>query len=194
MTTLAQSLARPRPSAASTVTDVALVVAGALVMVGLSQVSVHLPFTPVPVTGQTLGVLLVGTSLGALRGGAAMGLFLLFGIAGLPVYANGASGADSLLLGSATGGYLWGFLVAGAVCGWLAERGWDRNLGSALGAMLVGELIIFTCGVTWLAASLGVPAERAMELGLYPFVLGDVIKTLLAAGALPAAWRLVRRP
>lgn len=193
MSTLAQSIARPRLKVSPRVLDVVLVVAGSLVMVGLSHLSMRLPFTPVPVTGQTLGVLLVGTSLGVTRGGAALALFLLYGIVGLPVYADGASGVQTLLLGSATGGYLWGFLVAAIVCGYLAERGWDRSIGSAIGAMVVGEVIVFTFGVTWLAAAAGVSGQKAMELGLYPFVLGDLIKTLLAAGILPAAWKLTGR-
>jgi biotin transport system substrate-specific component len=173
--------------------DLVLVVAGSLAMAGLSHAVIRLPFTPVPVTGQTLGVLLVGSSLGAARGGAAMTLYLLYGVAGLPVYAEGASGVQSLLIGSATGGYLWGFLVAAIVVGYLAQRGWDRTIGSSIGAMLVGEVIVFTFGVSWLAASLGIPAEKAMTLGLYPFVLGDLVKLLVAAGILPGAWRLIGR-
>jgi biotin transport system substrate-specific component len=193
VTTLAQSIARPRLKASPRVMDIALVVAGSLVMVGLSHMSVRLPFTPVPVTGQTLGVLLVGTSLGVTRGAAAIALFLLYGVVGLPVYAGGASGLDTLLISSATGGYLWGFLAASLVCGYLAQRGWDRTIGSAIGAMVVGEIVIFTFGVAWLAQALGVSAEKAMELGLYPFVLGDLVKTMLAALILPAAWSLTKR-
>lgn len=193
MSTIAQSLTRPRSRSAPVVRDVVLVLVGSLIMAGLSQVSVKLPFTPVPVTGQTLGVLLIGGGLGAWRAGAAVTLFLLYGVAGLPVFAGGASGASTLTLASATGGYLWGFLVAGLVVGWLAQRGWDRALGSSIGAMVLGEIIVFAFGVTWLAASLGVPAQKAMQLGLYPFLLGDLVKMLLAAGIFPLAWKIARR-
>jgi biotin transport system substrate-specific component len=159
----------------------------------LAQVSVRLPFTPVPVTGQTLGVLVVGGTLGSVRGAAAMLLYLAQGALGLPFFAEGLSGVELLTLSSATGGYLWGFVVAGFVVGRLTEKGWDRSIGSSLGAMLIGEVIIFSFGVTWLSQAVGVPAEKALEIGLYPFLVGDLLKLAIAAGVLPIAWRLVRR-
>ncbi len=193
MTTLAQSIARPRSRPVPALLDAGLVVAGSLVMVGLSHLAVRLPFTPVPVTGQTLGVLLVGASLGTVRGAAAIALFLVYGIAGLPAFAGGASGVHVLLASSATGGYLWGFLLAAALIGRLAERGWDRTPGRSLLMMAAGEVVIFACGVAWLAAALSVSAGEALRLGFYPFVIGDAIKLVLAAGLLPAAWRVVGR-
>jgi biotin transport system substrate-specific component len=205
MTALAQSVPRPKGIAF----DVGLVVLGSLVVAGLAQVTFPLRF--VPLTGQTLGVLLVGAALGSARGGLALALYLAEGAAGLPVFAEGTGGIDYLVLRDplhVTGGYLWGFLLASAVVGFLAERGWDRRPGSALGAMFLGNAAIYLIGLPWLATSLGIPVVDAaatpcdlitaggcdaVELGLYPFVLGDTIKLLLAAGALPMAWRLVGR-
>ncbi|HEV8683654.1 MAG TPA: biotin transporter BioY [Actinomycetota bacterium] len=205
MSALAQSVPRPRTIAF----DVALVFLGSLVVAGLAQISVHFRF--VPITGQTLGVLLVAATLGAPRGAAAIALYLVEGAAGLPVFAEGSRGLEYLFLRDplhVTGGYLWGFLLAAAVVGALAERGWDRRTGSALGAMFLGNLAIYLVGLPWLAASLGIPVVDpgaspcdlatasgcdALELGLYPFVLGDTIKLLLAAAGLPTAWRLVGR-
>jgi biotin transport system substrate-specific component len=193
LTALAQALrsqedARPQP-----IVDVLLVVGGSLLMALLAQVSVRLPFTPVPVTGQTLGVLVVGGTLGSVRGAAAMLLYLAEGAIGLPFFAEGLSGMELLSLSSATGGYLWGFVVAGFVVGWLTEKGWDRNIGSSLGAMLIGEVIIFSFGVIWLSQAFGIAAPKALEIGLYPFIVGDLLKLAIAAGILPIAWRLVRR-
>jgi biotin transport system substrate-specific component len=188
---LAESLGSRAPARSTAAFKVALVVAGSLLIAGLAQITVKLPFTPVPFSGQTLGVLLVGGTLGATLGVGSVLLYIGEGAIGLPFFAEGESGLDHLGFASATGGYLWAFLVAAFVVGWLARQGWDRGLGSSIGAMLVGEVIIFTIGVTWLAAALDVPATKALELGLYPFIVGDAIKLFLAAGALPVAWRLV---
>lgn len=190
MTALAHSLGRRSTARSALLMDVALVVLGSAVMAGLAQISFRLPFTPVPISGQTLGVMLVGASLGAWRGGAAVLLYLGEGAAGLPVFAEGHSGV-LFLTGAPTTGFLWGFVVAAAVVGLLAQLGWDRSVGSAIGAMLVGEVVVFAFGISWLAHFLGVPGEQALELGLYPFVLGELVKLLIAAGVLPVAWRLL---
>jgi biotin transport system substrate-specific component len=205
MTALAQSIPRPRGIAF----DVGLVILGSLVVAGLAQVTVHLRF--VPITGQTFAVLLVGGALGSTRGGLALLLYLAEGAAGLPVFAEGTGGIDYLFLRDplhVTGGYLWGFVLSSVVVGFLAERGWDRKPGSALGAMFLGNVAIYAIGLPWLASSLGIPVMDvsatpcdlttaggcdAMELGLYPFVVGDAIKLVLAAGTLPVAWRLAGR-
>jgi biotin transport system substrate-specific component len=192
MSVLVEAAVRRR-SRSSLLADVALVVVGSLVVAGLAQLSVRLPFTPVPVTGQTLAVLVVGAALGPVRGGISLLLYLAEGAAGLPVFAEGG-GVARLLLPSVTGGYLWGFVVAAFVVGALAERRWDRRLSSAIGAMLLGEIVIFFCGVVWLSVALGVPGSKALELGLYPFVLGELVKLLVAAGILPAAWKLSTPP
>ena len=164
----------------------ALIVAGSLLVAALAQVRLPLPFTPVPITGQTFGVLLVGAVLGSRRGGLSLLLYLLVGGLGAPVFAGGVSGWPV----GPTGGYLLGFVLAAVVTGWLAERGWDRRLSRALLAMLAGHVAIYAVGVAWLALYVG--ADRAIPLGLLPFLPGDAIKLLLAALALPAAWRIAR--
>lgn len=191
MSVLAESLGARTSARYSVATRVALVVLGSLVVAGLAQLSVKLPFTPVPITGQTLGVLLVGGSLGATMGGAALLLYLVEGAIGLPFFAGGSSGLSLLKASSIFGGYLWGFVVAALVVGWLSQRKWDRGIGSAIGAMLVGEVIIYAIAIPWFVHAGGIPATKALELGLYPFVVGDTIKLLIAAAALPAAWRFV---
>lgn len=191
MSVLAESLGTRTSPRSSAVIKTVAVVAGSLLIAGLAQVSIKLPFTPVPVTGQTLGILLVGGSLGAYLGLASVLLYLVEGAAGLPFFAQGKSGIDLLGFASATGGYLWGFAVAALVVGWLARRKWDRGIGSSIGAMLLGEVIIYLIAIPWLAAAVDVPATKALELGLYPFVVGDTIKLLIAAGALPVAWTLL---
>jgi len=172
-------------------TDLVVVALGAGLIAASAQVSIPLPFTPVPVTGQTFAVLLVGASLGLVRGGASGALYVLLGVAGAPVYADGAHGLA--VVTGATGGYLVGFVVAAAVTGFLAERRWDRRFSSAGGAMLTGSLVIYLVGLPWLAVVLGTGLEKTLELGLYPFVPGDMLKLYLAAALLPAAWRLVGR-
>ncbi len=172
--------------------------AGSALIAGLAQVSISLPFTPVPITGQTLGVLLVGAAYGPALGSATLALYLLWGVAGLAVFAPNADGSHDtgiavLELASVTGGYLWAFVVSSALVGWLSRRGWDRDLRSSIGAMLLGSIVIYAIGVPWLMASLDVPLETGLEYGLYPFVIGDTIKMLLAAGLLPAAWKLLER-
>lgn len=177
----------------------ALVVAGALLVALAAQVRIDLPDNPVPITGQTFGVLLVGGALGFRRGGLALGLYLLMG-AVLPVYAGGASGLDRILgvhegrlvLG-ATGGYLLGFVVAAAVVGRLAELGWDRRLLGAVAAMIVGNGVIYLFGVPWLMAATGMTLDVAIAKGVLPFLLGDAIKLALAGAAFPAAWWVVGR-
>jgi biotin transport system substrate-specific component len=186
-------LPRPRSRGGSLAFDVALVVGGSLFIAALAQVTIRLPFTPVPISGQTLGVLLVGTAYGWARAGLTLALYLAEIAVGLPFAAEGKSGAEVLSLATPSGGYLWGFLAAGVLCGWLANRGWDRSLRSSLGVMLLGNIVIYAFGIPWLTASLDIGIQEAFELGLYPFVIGDLLKLLIAAGLLPAAWRLVGR-
>jgi biotin transport system substrate-specific component len=169
----------------------ALAFAGSWLVAGLAQIEVHLPFTPVPVTGQTLGVLLVGASLGSTLGAASLALYLGQGAFGLPFFSGGEGGLSVLATSSATGGYLWGFVIAAYAVGRLAERGWDRSPGSALGAMLVGEVLVYLVGVPWLALAIDVSLGEAIRLGLTPFVVADAWKALVVALVLPAAWRLV---
>jgi len=192
MTALAPAIARPKTAMSRAAFDVISIIAGSLIVAGLAQISINLHFTPVPITGQTLGVLLVGGALGAWRGGAALLLYLAEGAAGAPFFAQHHHGVSVLAASSASGGYLWGFAVAALVVGYLANRGWDRSLGSSIGAMLIGEVIIYSFGVPWLAAALHVGSNKAYEYGLYPFIIGDAIKLGLAAAILPTAWRFVK--
>jgi biotin transport system substrate-specific component len=179
--------------------DIAIVLAGATFIALTANFSIPVPGSPVPVTGQTFSVLLVSGALGSRRGIAAVGLYLLMGLF-LPVYAEHRSGIgvfgtvqpDGLHLG-ATGGYLVGFLVASALVGRLAEVGWDRRLPTAFGAMVVGNLLIYAIGVPWLALAAHFSPEDALAKGLYPFLVGDALKLLLAGAMLPAGWWLVRR-
>jgi biotin transport system substrate-specific component len=178
--------------ARSAVRNAILVVAGAA-FVGLSaQVVVPLPFTPVPVTGQTFAVLLTAAALGMWRGVASMALYAVAGLAGVPWFA-GASGAFKGGALVASFGYVVGFIAAAALVGWLAERGATRTAARTAGLMIVGNLVIYAFGVTWLAATLDVTLSKALQLGLTPFVLGDVLKIALAAGLFPMAWRAVEK-
>jgi biotin transport system substrate-specific component len=171
-------------------TDVLLVCAGAGLIAASAQISIKLPFTPVPITGQTFSVLLVGASLGAYRGGASALLYVLLGLV-FPVYAGGNEGWDVIV--GASGGYLLSYPFVAALTGYLAEKRWDRKFSSAVGAMLTGNVVIYLFGLPWLAVVLNTNLEKTLELGLYPFVPGDTFKLYLAAAALPAAWRLARR-
>ncbi len=173
----------------SVLVDVLLIFAGAALVAASAQVAIPLPFTPVPITGQTFSVVLVGASLGALRGTASLALYVAVGLIGAPIYADGASGWATV--SGASGGYLLGFVLAAAVTGWLAERRWDRRFSSAVTAMLTGNVVIYLVGLPWLAAVLDTNLERTLELGLYPFVPGNILKLYLAGALLPAAWRLV---
>ena len=168
------------------VRDLLLVVAGAGLVGLLAQISIKLSFTPVPLTGQTMGVLLVGTALGWRRGAAALTLYAAAGLIGLPWFAGGQSGYVG-----ANFGYILGFIAAAAACGYLAERRADRRLISAVAAMVVGEVVMYVIGVGWLAADLHIGVGRALALGFVPFWIGDAIKCALAAGLLPSAWRLL---
>ena len=175
------------------VRDVALVVAGAMFIYLTARISIPVPGSPVPITGQTFGVLLVGGALGFRRGLIAVALYILLGVVGLPFFAEG-KGGTSVILG-ATGGYLVGFVVAGALVGRLAELGWDRRFGGALGMMLVGSALIYAIGLPWLMVVTGFSLDEAIAKGLTPFLLGDALKLVLAAALFPAAWWVVgRRP
>jgi len=168
--------------------DAALIAGGAGLMAASAQFAFKLPFTPVPITGQTFSVLLVGAALGTVRGGASALLYVLAGLM-LPVYASGGEGWD--VITSASGGYLVSYPVVSALTGRLAEQQWDRRFSSAVGAMLTGNVVIYLFGLPWLAVVLNTNLEKTLELGLYPFVPGDTFKLYLAAAALPGAWKLV---
>ncbi len=176
----------PRSSA---LTDALLVVAGAGFVAIAAQIEIHLGFTPVPITAQTFAVLLVGTALGSVLGVASLALYVAVGMLGAPVYAGGEGGWE--WIEGATGGYLVGFVVAAGVAGVLAERQWDRRISTAVTAMLTGNVLIYLFGLPWLAHVVGYGWEGTFENGLYPFVVGDLVKLYLAGALLPAAWRLL---
>jgi biotin transport system substrate-specific component len=178
----------PRPGA---LTDVLLVLGGAGFVALAAQVSFDLPFTPVPITGQTFAVVLVGAALGPVLALASLGLYLFVGALGAPVYADGNHGWN--VLTGPTGGYIVGFVLAAVLTGWLAERRWDRRFSSAVAAMLSGNVVIYLVGLPWLSVKLDTGLEKTFELGLYPFVVGDLLKLYLAGALLPGAWRLVER-
>jgi biotin transport system substrate-specific component len=195
VTALAHSIGRRKTRAEALAWDLALIVGGAAFIWLMTQVKISLlPFSPVPITGQTLAVLTVGGALGTLRGGTTILLYLGLAVAGLPhASATGETGIRLFYASSPTGGYLLGWLLAAVIVGFLCERGWDRSLGSSIGAMLLGSIAIYLIGVPWLANAAGYSAPVALEKGLYPFIIGDMIKLLIAAGLLPTAWKLVKK-
>lgn len=175
------------------VRHIALILAGTLLIAAAAQIHFYLPGDPVPYTGQTFAVLVAGGALGFRRGIASTALYLLLGVVGLPVFAEGKHGVDIIL--GATGGYIVGFILAAAIVGRLAELGWDRNIIGSVGAMLLGDVAIFAVGVPWLAVSAGQPIGWAITYGLTPFLGAEIVKFALAAGAFPIAWWIVgRRP
>lgn len=190
MTTIAEAAIPPswrHSTAARVLTETSLVLLGSVLVAFAAQVRLDLPFTPVPITGQTFAVLLVGAVLGSRRGALAMLAYLGEGAAGLPVFAGGGCCIPWLL--GPTAGYLWSYPAAAWLAGWLAEHGWDRKPAPAALAMGAGNLVIYAGGLAWLALFTG--ADRVLLAGVVPFLPGDLLKIILAAAVLPGAWRLV---
>ena len=178
----------PRTSA---ITKGLLVTGGALFLSALAQVSIPVPGSPVPVTGQTLGVLLLATAYGASMGVATFALYLLIGFAGAPVFAGHGHGIERLA--GPTGGYLVGMFLASWVLGALAGRKWDQKLFSAITTMLIGDVIIFSLGLIWLQQYTGKDWAWTFNAGLTPFIFGEVLKIAIAGTSLPTLWKLVGR-
>lgn len=173
--------------------DIGLVLAGALLIFLTAKISFALPGNPVPITMQNLGVLVVGGALGLRRGGLAAFIYLAVGLVGIPFFAEGKGGYTVIL--GATGGYLVGFVLAAALVGRLAELGWDRHIGGAIGATFLGTAVIYAVGVPWLAVATGMGPADAIAYGLLPFLVIDTVKLLVAAVVFPSAWWVVgRRP
>ena len=166
-----------------------LVIGFALLTAACAQIRIPLGFTPVPITGQTFAVLLTGAVLGSRAGAASQFLYIALGAIGLPFYAGGSGGWETAT--GATAGYLVGFVVAAYVVGYLAEHRQDRRFSTSTGAFLTGNLIIYLLGVAWLMYTLSLDLATGVEKGMAPFIIGDTIKILLAAGVMPAAWKLV---
>jgi biotin transport system substrate-specific component len=182
---LADLIAVPRTAARAAAHNFALVLGGAAFIGLLAQIAVPLPFTPVPLTGQTFGVVLAAAALGKGRGVGATTVYGVAGVAGVPWFAGGTSGWAAVSFG-----YVLGFVAAAALVGWLAQRSWDRGLVKACLAMLAGSLSILLFGTAWLGMALHVSPHKAFELGFLPFVPGDLIKVLLAVAVLPSTWWL----
>lgn len=193
MTTLSLAIGRPtladRIFARGIIMDVVLVAAGAALTAIAAQVVV--PLWPVPITGQTLAVLLVGSSLGALRGTLSMLLHAVLGIAGLPVFSEASSGM-SIILGP-TGGYIIGFVFAAAFTGWIAQRSWDRKILRSILGFLGGTVVTFAIGLPWLSFTLGLNLEQTLNAGLYPFIIGGIVKMVIAASVMTLGWRFFER-
>jgi biotin transport system substrate-specific component len=200
MSTLSIAYGRPtladRVFSRSIVTDIILIAAGTALTSILAQLSI--PLWPVPITGQTFAVLFVGATLGVARAALSMVLYLAIGLLGLPVFAPQANGSHitglAALLGP-TGGYLLGFIIASAFVGWLAQREWDRKWLRTLLAFVGGTVLIYAVGLPWLFVALNnlhVPNALNATLtgGLYPFLIGDALKAIVAAVILPLVWRL----
>ncbi|MBV6396116.1 MAG: hypothetical protein HFACDABA_01704 [Anaerolineales bacterium] len=188
MTTLAPTLTtRLFPNISARLRDILLVLAGSLLMALCAQIVI--PLQPVPITGQTFGVLLIGAALGSKRGAAAMIVYIAEGALGLPFFAGGTSGFA--ILSGTTAGYLVGFIVAAFVIGLLAERGLERSFRTSLVPFLVGTIVIYIFGVSWLAFVVG-GFGKAVSLGMTPFLVGDALKLIAAALVLPTAWKFVR--
>ncbi|QLL23152.1 biotin transporter BioY [Actinobacteria bacterium IMCC25003] len=182
----------PRSTA---LTQAVFVVSGVGFISLLAQISLPVPGSPVPVTGQTLAVLLIGTTYGARLGFITFATYLLAGIAGAPIFAPSATSANHGIarLTGATGGYLVGMLVASLLLGYLADRKADQKFRTSFPALLLGDLVIFTFGLTWLHASLDMTWAATFKAGFTPFILGEALKIAITATSLPLVWRKISR-
>lgn len=189
-TVLSDILPTPRVLQRSVLRNATLVLAGALFTALAAQIVVHLGFTPVPLTGQTFAVLTVSGVLGARRAVASQALYWALGAVGLPFYANAKGGWDAAT--GATAGYFVGFIFAAAIVGWFADRRQDRNYLMSLAALSLANVVIYTAGAFWLAHSLNIPVSsgttNAIMLGVEPFIVGDLVKMVLAAAVTPLGW------
>lgn len=191
---LADLIARPSDRVRAFAVDAGLVVAGAAIVALLAQVEI--PLWPVPITGQTLGVIVVGAALGSRRGAAALTTYLLLGLAGLPIFA-GFTGTIAAI-GKPSFGFIIGFIVSAFVAGWFAERAWDRKPLLAFAGFAIASVIPFLFGVPYMAYVLnvvlgaGYDFGQILGVGVLPFILGGLIKAAIAALVIPGAWALVR--
>ena len=170
-------------------TQVALVIGGTAFLALMAQIAVPVPGSPVPVTGQTLGALLLGIAYGASLGFTTFASYLIVGFLGAPVFASGAHGLSRIT--GATGGYLVGMLLASLLTGYLAGRKWDQKILTVIPTMILGDLVIFGAGLYWLHHSIHATWATTFKLGLTPFILGEVIKIAIASTAMPTLWRFV---
>jgi len=180
-------LLRPCERRSAVLYDIALVIGGSLLISLCAQVKILLPFSPVPITAQTFAVLMIGMLLGSRRGSLCVLMYIIQGVAGPPVFAMG--GGFAVLIGP-TGGYLVGFIPAAYITGLLAQKGWDRRIGTTVLAMVLGNIVIYAFGLLWLCCLTGI-SRTVPAVGLYPFVVGDLLKIALAAAFLPSGWKLL---
>ena len=173
----------------TTATKVALVIGGIAFLGLMAQIAVPVPGSPVPVTGQTLGALLLGSAYGASLGFTTFASYLIIGFLGAPVFASGAHGLTRIT--GATGGYLVGMLLASLITGYLAGRKWDQKVATVVPTMILGDLVIFSAGLFWLHHSIHATWATTFKLGFTPFILGEVIKIAIASTAMPTLWRFV---
>ena len=176
-------------SRSNAVTKVALVVGGVAFLALMAQISVPVPGSPVPVTGQTLGALLIGSAYGASLGFTTFATYLIVGFVGAPVFAAGTHGFARIT--GATGGYLVGMLLASLITGYLAGRKWDQNIKTVVPTMILGDIVIFALGIFWLHHSIHATWAVTFKLGFTPFILGEVIKIAIASTTMPTLWRFV---
>jgi biotin transport system substrate-specific component len=192
MTTLTLATGRPtladRLFSRSLATDAVLIAAGA----GLTAIAaqLYIPLEPVPITGQTVAVLIVGSALGATRGALSMVLYAALGLF-LPIYSEGSFGVDALF--GASGGYIIGFIASAALTGWLAQRQWDHKIFGGIASFLAGTAVTFVFGMAWLAFSLGLDLEQTLAFGLYPFVLFGIVKAVFSAAVMRLIWLGINR-
>lgn len=188
MTTLAPTLTyRYFPRVSLWIRNLALVLIGSWLVALFAQLQI--PLQPVPITGQTFAVLIIGALLGSRRGAAAIAVYIAQGALGFPFFAGGTAGIG--VLTGATGGYLLGFVGAAYVVGWLAEKGLERSARTSMLPFFAGTFVIYTCGVLWLSVWMG-DYSKAIQLGVLPFLAGDLIKALAAAIVLPSAWKFIK--
>lgn len=180
-------LLRPDSKRFAVIYDCLMILGGSLLLAVASRISVMLPFSPIPITAQTLAVLLIGTTMGSKRGALTILAYLAEGAAGLPVLAGGLSGITYML--GPTGGYLIGFVAAAYVIGLGAEKGYDRNVITTFLMLTVGTVAIYIFGLLWL--SIYIERSLVLSMGLYPFIPGAVLKIVMASLALPAGWALM---
>ncbi|CAB4749842.1 unannotated protein [freshwater metagenome] len=178
-------------SRSTAVSQISLILSGTIFLAVMAQISFPIPGSPVPFTGQTLGVLLLGTAYGARLGFSTVAFYLAMGIAGAPIFASGSHGFEKIV--GATGGYLIGMLLSALVLGALAGRKWDQKIKTVIPTMIIGNVIIFSIGLIWLHQYSGQSWSWAIEKGLTPFILAEFIKIAIASTALPAVWRLVAK-
>jgi biotin transport system substrate-specific component len=178
-------------SRSTAVTQISLILSGTVFLAIMAQISFPIPGSPIPFTGQTLGVLLLGTAYGASLGFSTMAFYLLMGALGAPIFASNSHGLERIT--GATGGYLIGMLLSTLVIGALAGRKWDQKLKTVIPTMVIGNAIIFSFGLIWLHEYTGENWQWVFEKGFTPFIFGEVFKIAIASTALPAVWRLVSK-